>query len=120
MKQFILIFIFIGFTMMGSFLEIQAQTDSEDIQTEYVLTVGGEGVTLNDFKHIYGKNNRDSIITPELLDEYMDLFIIIRIHYNMTMLIDRKIYVFIYKYMNILIYSYIGRLLHEYINTRIL
>ena len=61
--------------MMGSFLEIQAQTDSEDIQTEYVLTVGGEGVTLNDFKHIYGKNNRDSIITPELLDEYMDLFI---------------------------------------------
>lgn len=75
MKQFILIFIFIGFTMMGSFLEIQAQTDSEDIQTEYVLTVGGEGVTLNDFKHIYGKNNRDSIITPELLDEYMDLFI---------------------------------------------
>jgi peptidyl-prolyl cis-trans isomerase SurA len=75
MKQFILIFIFIGFTMIGSFLEIQAQTDSEDIQTEYVLTVGGEGVTLNDFKHIYGKNNRDSIITPELLDEYMDLFI---------------------------------------------
>jgi peptidyl-prolyl cis-trans isomerase SurA len=76
MKQFILIFTLICFTMIGWFTEIQAQTDLEKVaENEYVLSVGGEGVTLDDFKHIYGKNNRDSVITRELLDDYMELFV---------------------------------------------
>jgi peptidyl-prolyl cis-trans isomerase SurA len=40
-----------------------------------VLEVGNESVSLSDFEHIYGKNNRDSIVTMEALDEYMDLFV---------------------------------------------
>ena len=36
-----------------------------------VLEVGNESVSLSDFEHIYGKNNRDSIVTMEALDEYM-------------------------------------------------
>ena len=76
MKQFILIFTLICYTMIGCFTEIQAQTDIEkSTENEYVLSVGGEGVTLDDFKHIYGKNNRDSVITRELLDDYMELFV---------------------------------------------
>ena len=58
--------------MISGFTQIIAQTETEK---EYVLSVGGDEVTLDDFKHIYGKNNRDSVITRELLDEYMDLFI---------------------------------------------
>lgn len=40
-----------------------------------VLTVGEETVSLADFEHIFLKNNRDSVITREALDEYMELFI---------------------------------------------
>ena len=32
-------------------------------------------MSLGDFKYIYSKNNRDSIITSKALDEYMELFI---------------------------------------------
>ena len=32
-------------------------------------------VTLADFKHVYGKNNRDSVYTIEALDDYMELFV---------------------------------------------
>ena len=62
--------------VIGCLTGIQAQTDIEKGgEKEYVLSVGGEGVTLDDFKHIYGKNNRDSVITRELLDDYMELFV---------------------------------------------
>ena len=40
-----------------------------------VVTVAGEKVSAADFAHIFKKNNRDSLITPESLDEYMELFI---------------------------------------------
>jgi len=40
-----------------------------------VLEVGNESVSLSDFAHIYGKNNRDSVVTVEALDEYMELFV---------------------------------------------
>lgn len=43
--------------------------------TPTVLTVGDESVSLADFQHIFLKNNRDSIITREALDEYIELFI---------------------------------------------
>ena len=44
-------------------------------QDDAVLTVGTETVSISDFEHIFLKNNRDSIITQEALDEYMELFI---------------------------------------------
>lgn len=40
-----------------------------------VLEVNGEAVTLSDFEAIFMKNNRDSVITREALDEYLELFI---------------------------------------------
>ena len=40
-----------------------------------VVTVDGDAVSADDFAHIFKKNNRDSVVTPEALDEYMDLFI---------------------------------------------
>ncbi|MAO46801.1 MAG: hypothetical protein CL823_06580 [Crocinitomicaceae bacterium] len=48
-----------------------AQSSSE----KTVIFVGDEGVSLSDFQHIYNKNNKDSVVTKEALDEYMDLFI---------------------------------------------
>ena len=46
-----------------------------DATAQTVVTVAGESVTADDFTHIFKKNNRDSLITPESLDEYMELFI---------------------------------------------
>lgn len=40
-----------------------------------VLTVAGENVSLEEFENIFRKNNRDSVITQQALDEYMELFI---------------------------------------------
>ena len=40
-----------------------------------VVTVAGDEVSATDFAHIFKKNNRDSLVTPEALDEYMELFI---------------------------------------------
>lgn len=40
-----------------------------------VLTVDGEATSLEEFENIFRKNNRDSAITREALDEYMELFI---------------------------------------------
>lgn len=44
-------------------------------QKEIILTVENEKVTKEDFESIFRKNNRDSVITSESLDEYMELFI---------------------------------------------
>ncbi len=44
-------------------------------QAQTVLTVAGETVSAEDFAHIFKKNNRDSLISNESLDEYMELFI---------------------------------------------
>lgn len=40
-----------------------------------VLTIENENVTVEEFENIFKKNNRDSVITPAALDEYMELFI---------------------------------------------
>ena len=40
-----------------------------------VLTIDGQGTTVEEFENIFKKNNRDSAITPKSLDEYMELFI---------------------------------------------
>ncbi len=40
-----------------------------------VLTVENENISLGDFEAVFKKNNRDSVITAESIDEYMELFI---------------------------------------------
>ena len=53
----------------------QRQGSPKNDRETYVLEVGNEMVTLADFKHVYGKNNRDSVYTIEALDDYMELFV---------------------------------------------
>ncbi|HBS19518.1 MAG TPA: peptidylprolyl isomerase, partial [Flavobacteriales bacterium] len=53
----------------------QRQGSPKNNGETYVLEVGSEMVTLADFKHVYGKNNRDSVYTIEALDDYMELFV---------------------------------------------
>ena len=45
------------------------------VHAQTVLTIAGEAVSAEDFSHIFKKNNRDSLITAESLDDYMELFI---------------------------------------------
>lgn len=40
-----------------------------------VLTLAGEQTTLEEFENIFRKNNRDSVVTRQSLDDYMELFI---------------------------------------------
>ena len=40
-----------------------------------VLSVDGEPTSLEEFENIFRKNNRDSAISQQSLDEYMELFI---------------------------------------------
>lgn len=42
---------------------------------DIILTVEDEQVTREDFESIFRKNNRDSVITKDALDDYMELFI---------------------------------------------
>ena len=65
-----------GVAFLGLNISISAQTKEENTSdNSVILTVGTEVVSLADFKYIYSKNNRDSIITSRALDEYMELFI---------------------------------------------
>ena len=40
-----------------------------------LMSVDGKPVTRGEFEAIYKKNNKDAAVTPEALDEYMELFI---------------------------------------------
>jgi peptidyl-prolyl cis-trans isomerase SurA len=65
-----------GVAFLGLNISITAQTKEENTSdNSVILTVGSEVVSLADFKYIYSKNNRDSVITSEGLDEYMELFV---------------------------------------------
>ncbi len=48
-----------------------AQHSDDDI----IMTIGDEQITRGEFERIFKKNNQDSEITKEALDEYLDLFI---------------------------------------------
>ena len=79
MKQFART-IAVAFVLLSLALPIQAQRQGAygmpgDPETTIVLEVGNEQVTLADFLHVFGKNNRDSVYTVEGLDEYMELFV---------------------------------------------
>jgi hypothetical protein len=63
-----------GVAFLGLNISISAQTKEEKTTgNSVILTVGSEAVSLADFKYIYSKNNRDSVITAKGLDEYMEL-----------------------------------------------
>ena len=51
-----------------------AQTPDNTTET-IVLRVGNDDVTLEDFEHVFRKNNKDSVTTTEALDAYMELFV---------------------------------------------
>lgn len=51
------------------------QTVSAQDRNAVVLTLADEKVTLADFEAVFRKNNRDSLLSTESLDEYMELFI---------------------------------------------
>lgn len=67
MKLYSLIFIF-----LISFVSITSV--GQDKQAT-VLSIDDEKVTLEEFENIFKKNNRDSAITKQALDDYMELFI---------------------------------------------
>ena len=79
MKQFALT-IAVAFVLLSLALPTFAQRQGAygmpgDPETTIVLEIGNEQVTLADFLHVFGKNNRDSVYTVEGLDEYMELFV---------------------------------------------
>ena len=45
------------------------------INAQEILTISGDNVTLNEFENVFYKNNVNTEITKDYLDEYMDLFI---------------------------------------------
>ncbi|MCB9184040.1 MAG: peptidylprolyl isomerase [Flavobacteriales bacterium] len=53
-------------------LAVNAQNGAAD---PVLMTVDGQPVTRAEFEAIYKKNNKDAAVTPEALDEYMQLFI---------------------------------------------
>lgn len=55
-----------------SFSSISASAQNKNA---IVLTVEDEQVTLADFEAVFRKNNRDTVVTAEALDEYMELFV---------------------------------------------
>ena len=55
-------------------ITISAQNDKE-----IVLSVGDDKIHLDEFKSIFYKNNKDTIITKDYLDDYMNLFINFRL-----------------------------------------
>ena len=70
------IIVLFGLAIFGLNNSVSAQNkEVKTSENATVLTVGEETVNLADFKYIYSKNNRDSVVTSEALDEYMELFV---------------------------------------------
>ncbi|NNK80853.1 MAG: hypothetical protein HKO93_05100, partial [Flavobacteriales bacterium] len=44
-------------------------------QDEVIMTIDDTKVTKQEFENIYKKNNKDSLVTKEALDEYVELFV---------------------------------------------
>jgi peptidyl-prolyl cis-trans isomerase SurA len=60
----------LAFFLLASITVSNAQNGSD-----VIMTIGDENVTLEDFESIFRKNNNDTAVTAESLDEYMELFI---------------------------------------------
>lgn len=64
------------FRFFGALALIWAMPLAQNAQESgTILTVGSEEVSSADFQHVFLKNNRDSVITKDALNEYMELFI---------------------------------------------
>lgn len=59
----------IGLVFIGLSIMVSAQS------SPVIMTIDSNPVTKAEFEAIYKKNNRDSVITNEALDEYVELFI---------------------------------------------
>jgi peptidyl-prolyl cis-trans isomerase SurA len=78
MKQFWtkLSFFFLAFLATSSaFAQPSKGTVLNASGNGIVLTVEDEKVTRDDFEAVFRKNNRDTVVTPASLDEYMELFV---------------------------------------------
>ena len=65
----------VGLASAALALMLWTLPDAGMAQSSDVLDIAGERVSLEDFQHVYGKNNRDSVYSVEALDDYMELFI---------------------------------------------
>lgn len=65
----------VGLASAALALMLWTLPDAGMAQSRDVLDIAGERVSLDDFQHVYGKNNRDSVYSVEALDDYMELFI---------------------------------------------
>ncbi len=65
----------VGLASAALALMLWTLPDAGMAQSSDVLDIAGERVSLDDFQHVYGKNNRDSVYSVEALDDYMELFI---------------------------------------------
>ncbi|MBK8612288.1 MAG: peptidylprolyl isomerase [Flavobacteriales bacterium] len=63
---------FIMALFLGALVGTSAMGQGDDA---VLLTVDGKPVTKSEFEAIYKKNNKDAPVTPEALNEYLDLFI---------------------------------------------
>lgn len=66
----LLTFVCSAFLLTTAAIPVSAQN-----KKAIVLTVEDEQVSLADFEAVFRKNNRDTVVTAEALDEYMELFI---------------------------------------------
>lgn len=65
---------FVGFSFFSIFLLTLMPVFAQD-KSAAVLTIDNESTSLEEFENIFRKNNRDSVISKQSLDEYMELFI---------------------------------------------
>jgi len=65
MKNYVILFL----------LVIGIQSFAQDNSDPVLMTIDDREVTKSEFESIYKKNNRDSVITKEDLDEYVELFV---------------------------------------------
>lgn len=62
-------------TLLAILFLIGFTTQNGYAQSDVIMTIEDELVTLEDFEAIFRKNNRDTVTTVESLDEYIELFI---------------------------------------------
>lgn len=56
-------------------LTVSLSVFSTENNSATLLTIGGKPVTVGEFDYIFSKNNTDSVITKQKIDEYMKLFV---------------------------------------------
>ena len=71
MRRSVLYSVFIISMFLGSMVHAQSKLDSQ-----VLMTIGGQPVTVQEFRDVYEKNNlKDDVIEKKSVDEYLDLFV---------------------------------------------